>query len=431
MSKTDTIIFTIVAIIFFVVTFVTEYFYREYAWLRSVESWVPWLQSFNWAPYKRFVRCLYWFGWEILWAFVLLFYCKFNRASSAFLITKASEMVAIITVMKMYWNDPAPYMDRETIDAFECNQDTFQNPSLEVTISAFTYSLMFYLAFDWIDILRPRQQVPEKRDQLNRDGDKVFEDEEDEYFLSPSTSYQKTKENAFMFWAILAILIYVVFLIAYAGMYIGSQSFDQVLFGMTLGYGFFCVVFYYLKDWACEKYIMVSEKIYTTTQSSIFLLINMVFLGLLLLAIRLVYHFQTKDFTVNPKWKSEYKDECGVLTFPSFFDKEMSYAYNFLALSFGVTLGIAVDSILLGGTRVDYNQLRKSEGRNPLLGFIFRVVITVGWGMLNLWGFVSLLQLLVHHSLWPLAIPYFIFGFGLFTFIKYMFKLVGATRPVI
>lgn len=250
MSKTDTIIFTIVAIIFFVVTFVTEYFYREYAWLRSVESWVPWLQSFNWAPYKRFVRCLYWFGWEILWAFVLLFYCKFNRASSAFLITKASEMVAIITVMKMYWNDPAPYMDRETIDAFECNQDTFQNPSLEVTISAFTYSLMFYLAFDWIDILRPRQQVPEKRDQLNRDGDKVFEDEEDEYFLSPSTSYQKTKENAFMFWAILAILIYVVFLIAYAGMYIGSQSFDQVLFGMTLGYGFFCVVFYYLKDWA-------------------------------------------------------------------------------------------------------------------------------------------------------------------------------------
>lgn len=106
----------------------------------------------------------------------------------------------------------------------------------------------------------------------------------------------------------------------------------------------------------------------------------------------------------------------------------MGHVYNFFYLDLGVMIGIAFDSLLLGGTRIDYNQLRKSEHRNGLIGFAIRLVITVGWALLNLWGFVALLQMIVHKWLFLLGIPYFVFGFGLFTFLKFIFKLLGATR---
>lgn len=166
-------------------------------------------------------------------------------------------------------------------------------------------------------------------------------------------------------------------------------------------------------------------------QSIIQLVLQILWIGLMFLLIRIFYSVQIADFTVNPRWKSEHFDECGVLPFPSFFDKELLYTYNFLYLNIGCMAGMVFDALILGGTRIDYNQLRTSEGRNPIVGFILRVLITVGWVLLNVWGFVALLKMIIHHWLFLLAIPYFVCGFGLFSFIKYLFKLVGATRPVI
>lgn len=67
---------------------------------------------------------------------MVAFYCKFNRVSSAYAIEHSSAPVYIVAMLKMYYNDPAPYMDRTYIKGYECDQNTFQNPSLEVTISA-------------------------------------------------------------------------------------------------------------------------------------------------------------------------------------------------------------------------------------------------------------------------------------------------------
>lgn len=274
MGNKELIIFTVVAIIYFVFAFVTQYFYEEYLWFKSCDTWVPWLQSFSWAPWKRFVRILYLFGWEILWFFVIVFYTKFNRVSSAFLITRASHVVIFVSILKMYWNDPAPYMDRKSIKAFECDQDTFQNPSLEVTISAFTYSLMFYLAYDWIDVHRPRVPVDNAG---NQNANQVaFEDEDEDYFLHGSSTYQKQKANDLSYWIYLTLIIYLVFLIAFAGMYIGTQTFDQVLFAMVLGYGLFCVVYYYLKDMFTTAFTKVSEKMVRTPDVIKYLAIHLV-----------------------------------------------------------------------------------------------------------------------------------------------------------
>jgi len=97
----------------------------------------------------------------------------------------------------------------------------------------------------------------------------------------------------------------------------------------------------------------------------------------------------------------------------------------------GVGVGTAFDSLFLGGTRVDYNQVRSSEDRHPTIAFLIRLVISVGWVLLTLWGGEKLLKLVIHKWLFVLAAPYFICGFGLFTFLKYIFYLFGATRSEI
>jgi len=238
MAQPYAIPFTIVAILFLIATFVTHYFYEEYLWFKSVESWIPGLQSADWWPWKRFVLFISWFGWEILWVFALGFYARFNRASSCYLIESMVFFGWFISMFKMYWNDPAPYMDRDYIKAHECDQNTFQNPSLEVAISAFAYSMMFYLAYDWIDLQRPRVRVTQNANR-DRENQPLFEDQEPEWFLSDGSIYQTQKADDFKFWLWLSLIFYLVFLIGYASMYNGINSFDQVLFALCIGYGFF------------------------------------------------------------------------------------------------------------------------------------------------------------------------------------------------
>ena len=219
MSTQDVVIFTIAAIVFFVVAFLTHYCYQDYLWFVSVESFVPWMQSFIWSPYKGFVRFLFWFGWEIMWAIVIVFYSYFNRASSTFLLVAVSEVVAVICVMQMYWSHPWPYMKSTKIDAFECDRNSFQNPALEVAVAAFAYSLMFYLAYDWIEVRRPRVKLPDAQ-RAAGDGQPLFEDDESEYFLHAESRYQRAKNNDFSYWMWLSLVIFIVFLVSYASLFI-------------------------------------------------------------------------------------------------------------------------------------------------------------------------------------------------------------------
>ena len=430
-SNKDTILFTVVAIILFLAIFITHFYYREYTFTRSADSWIPSLQKLDNAIWKRFVQFIFWFGWDILWVVVIVFYAQFNRASSAFLLTTTAKFIAFIAALKMLWNDPAPYMSRGNINALVCSQNTFQTPSLEVALAAFVYCMAHYLAYDWIDVIRPRVKRTDKNTIQGGNNPAVYEDEDEDYFLHDTSSYQQAKERDFGFWVWVTFIIFTVFLISYAAMYLGINTLDQVVYAMCLGYGLFCVVYFYLKDWAVQRYILVSEKMIPSSQVIVNLVQQVVLVVLLIVGVRILYYFQIQDFTVNPNWKSEHFDECGILPFPAFFDKEMSLTYNFLYLDLGIVVGLAFDSLVLGGTRTDFNQLRTSEERSPILGFVFRFLITVGWILLNLWGFTSLLKMLIHHWLFILAIPYFLCGFGLFSFLKYIFEIVGATRPEI
>lgn len=403
MSNKDTLIFTLVAVLFFIVTFVGHWFYREYAFVESVNDWIPRLQYYTNGIWARFNHAVHWFGWEILWAIVVAFYAKFNRASSAFLLTSTSKFIALIAGIKMFWNDPAPYMDKDFIEAKACDQNTFQTPSLEVALAAFVYSMIFYLAYDWIDVVRPRVKRNDRYTIQGANNPTDYEDEAREYFLHESTDYQKAKESDFTFWFVLTFILFGVFLIAFSSMYLGLNTLDQVVYAMFIGYGAFCVIYFFVKDWATQKYILISEKMIPLSQIVITSIQQLVFTVLLIVLLRVYYSFQVDGFTVNPKWKSEHLDDCGVLPFPSFFDKEMGHIYNFLYLDLGIIFGLFIDSILIGGTRVDYNQLRESEERNALVGFLFRYIITVAWVLLTIWGLGYLLQMLVHHWLFVLG----------------------------
>ena len=331
----------------------------------------------------------------------------------------------------MLWNDPAPYMVKEEIKARECDQNTFQTPSLEVAIAAFAYSLIFYLAYDWIDISRPRVRREGAQKIHGENNQQLYEDDDQEYFLHEGSGYQQSKGNEVSFWIWLTLVIFGVFLVAFAAMTLGINSLDQVFYAACIGYGMFCVVYFFLKDWSVSKFVLISEKMIPSSQIIVTFIQQALVTVLLIIGGRVLYYFQIQDFTVNPRWKSEHFDECGILAFPSFFDKEMWFIYNFLYLDLGILVGIVFDSLILGGTRTDYNQLRKSEDRSPIVGFVFMFLITLAWILLTLWGFVALLEMLIHHWLFVMAIPYFVCGFGLYTFLKYIFLIVGATRPEI
>ena len=143
---------------------------------------------------------------------------------------------------------------------------------------------------------------------------------------------------------------------------------------------------------------------------------------------RYYYFVKNKDYVVNPSWVNEHNKQCNSLPFPSFFDKELLYIYDFLYLDLGVALGVTFDSLFLDGTRVDYNQPRKSENKAPLISFIVRLVFTLGWIFITIWLGTYYLKMMVHHNLFLLAIPYFICGLGLTSFWKYMFMFMDGTR---
>lgn len=146
---------------------------------------------------------------------------------------------------------------------------------------------------------------------------------------------------------------------------------------------------------------------------------------------KILYSYQIKSFTVNPTWKAQHRDDCGKLPYPSFFDKELLIAYRFTLLNYGIALGYVLDSVILGGTRIDYNQVRASEGQSPAVSFIIRFCITLFWIILNIGPVQMLINLIVHSWFILHAIPYFTMGLGIYGLLKYPFHLLGATRPEI
>jgi len=91
--------------------------------------------------------------------------------------------------------------------------------------------MIFYLAYDWIDINRPRVKLNQGAGR-DRENQPIFEDQEPEWFLSDGSSYQKSKANNLGFFLWLALVFYIVFLVGYAAMYLGINSFDQVLLAL-------------------------------------------------------------------------------------------------------------------------------------------------------------------------------------------------------
>lgn len=286
---------------------------------------------------------------------------------------------------------------------------------------------MFYLAFDWIDVLRPRVKLAQGAGR-ELENQPVFEDQEPEWFLSDGSRYQQTKARDFTFWLILSLKIFLVFLIGYAAMYNGINSLDQVIFAMCIGYALFCIFYYYFKDGYCVDLTKISEKMGPFSSTLSVVLVMTVFYSLLILGAKLMYNWQVDGFTVNPRWKSEHLDVCGKLPYPSFFEKELLFIYRFIYLNLGIYFGMTFDALALGGTRIDYNQMRESEGRSPLVGFLVRFIVTIGWILLNLWGLQYVLNLVIHEWLFVLAIPYFLCTFGMFSILKYPFLLLGATK---
>eukprot|EP00343_Euplotes_focardii_P003621 CAMPEP_0205811902 /NCGR_PEP_ID=MMETSP0205-20121125/16182_1 /ASSEMBLY_ACC=CAM_ASM_000278 /TAXON_ID=36767 /ORGANISM="Euplotes focardii, Strain TN1" /LENGTH=61 /DNA_ID=CAMNT_0053091697 /DNA_START=375 /DNA_END=557 /DNA_ORIENTATION=- len=59
--------------------------------------------------------------------------------------------------------------------------------------------MIFYLAYDWIDIIRPKIKKME-RTTMQGNNEIIYEEEDQDYFLHSSSSYQESKSNDLSYW---------------------------------------------------------------------------------------------------------------------------------------------------------------------------------------------------------------------------------------
>ena len=97
----------------------------------------------------------------------------------------------------------------------------------------------------------------------------------------------------------------------------------------------------------------------------------------------------------------------------------------------GVTLGVTVDSLFLGGTIVDFNKTLEVEA-----GALFPVKGVMRWMIagLQFYGLAGLWEWLLPgsiHNLWIEKVWMAIITFMIFSVMKFLFKNFWLTRPYV
>ena len=215
----------------------------------------------------------------------------------------------------------------------------------------------------------------------------------------------------------------------------GANSWDQVIFGTSLGLDFI-FMWYVLRDDLCIYFIRVTEQCregYEKLRAIIFLVVSIV---IYLIAVLVSRWFAIKRFNdfheVPPEWVDEYERMCGKLTHPSWFYLHLQniYAYSFFFL--GTVIGVVIDHFLLGGTIINYNKTSTVDGDGeniPWKGMIRTIIAgVILYGFKFLWEYLfkgSILNLFTH-VWWYLFVPII-----LFTVVKYVYRALGLSKQYI
>ena len=404
--------------------FLAHKWYRQELWDYSIDSFIPWMQSMpSWVLF--FLQYFYWFSDEGIWVFLLLFYAYFNRAASIYLFTSISLLGVVNELLKIYFMDGRPFYMVEgfSIQGYDCDNKDFGRPAGHLFSSSTILVIIFLQYFDPHDI-RGSFEI------LYRRSDGEFDDagrQDQQHF--------KFRNNTFCisFWVF--ALLGAIMIGWFAEVGTGANSWDQVIFGTSLGLGFI-FTWYVLRDDLCIFFIRVTEQCregYEKFRAIVFLVVSIV---VYLVAVLFSRWFSINRFNefenVSPLWVDEYESMCGKLTHPSWFYLHLQniYAYSFFFL--GTVVGVVIDHFLLGGTIINYNKTSPVDGDGeniPWKGMCRTIIAgVILYGFKFLWEhfFVGKMSNLFTHVWWYFFVPII-----LFTVVKYIYRALGLSKQYV
>jgi len=216
-------------------------------------------------------------------------------------------------------------------------------------------------------------------------------------------------------------------------MAIGSNSLDQVILGSSIGIAI-CFTWFMLRDEASVLFIKLSEHVEFWQEKLRVIIFTIVCLIIFFVtaffAHYWVIHMFNKAEDVPPDWVLEYENQCGRVKHPAFYYLHLQRIYNYLFFFVGVVLGVTIDSLLLGGTIVNYNIHNEMDMSIKGLRGLGRWLIAIGIWYLCQFLFGALFPFSMR-NLWKSELWIMIAPMMPFSFVKYIYKALGLTKDFI
>jgi membrane-associated phospholipid phosphatase len=144
MDFEKTIYVSFVALLYFLVCFLAHHYYRQPFWDWSINSLIPYLQTWpNWI-HETF-QTVYWFIDEGIFIWMMAFFAFFNRAATLFQFLSMSLLGGVNELLKVWYRDGRPFylIPGQKILGYDCEDKDFGRPSGHVLSSATIFVLIY------------------------------------------------------------------------------------------------------------------------------------------------------------------------------------------------------------------------------------------------------------------------------------------------
>lgn len=322
---------------------------------------------------------------EGLFIWQMAFFAFFNRAASLYQFLSMSLLGGVNELLKVWFRDGRPFYLVESIEAYDCEDKDFGRPSGHVLSSATIFILIYLQYFDPHDI-RGSSEILRRRADGTYDNSDMLD--------RPHFTHRRNRTLQLVFAIALAVVVVLGWLAEIMG---GSNSLDQVLLGSSLGLGI-CLSWYLLRDELSIFFIRISEQVEFWSEKIWVIVYFLVGIAITLILMLWAHYWVIAEFNkakdVPPEWVLIYEQKCGKVKHPTFYYLHLKNTYAYMLLFLGCILGVTFDSLVLGGTMINYNktnEITEEQFNFPIKGFL-------RWG-------ITVLQCILIKTVWQYFFP--------------------------
>jgi len=269
----------LLAVLLLIVIIGIEPLYRQPGYDYSLEFILSWQQKGN-ETRKRFFKFISLFATNgVIAALFLAIYSFFSRRLLIKSILVIYICQNIITLFKVFYHDPRPYLSSDEIEAMNCSSG-YGNPSGHCLFTTGFYGSMWVLLFPNNTEKEPLL-IPHKVTRL------------------------------FIQWVSFVLVVSLIVLTFFARLYLGAHGLNQTIYGTLLGlwvvYTFGVVIPRYV-DYHYDHFITKGQLINPINVA--FTVVVIIFAILQLLNVILYFSLRNHNDFMNPEWRTRLDLKC-------------------------------------------------------------------------------------------------------------------------